>query len=144
MMITLARIRRFLTLHVLGDGLLLLGLLGLAAAGVLALIELGGGRGARADGVIIGLSNPPVVQFMPHKNGEPVQFTSDTRTTFWNAGDHVTVAYNSDDPRDAKIEGLTGRWFVPFVFGFWAIICLAAGAICTLMGRIVAKRRRQR
>jgi hypothetical protein len=140
----LARLRRFLTLSHISDALLLIGLVCLAVSGVLTLIELGSGRTAYAEGVIIGFGNPPMVQFVPRDKVDPIQFTSIMPTTNWNAGDHLQVAYNPDDPHDARIDGLRGRWWWPFVFGSLTILCLAAVAVCTLMGREVVRRWRRR
>jgi hypothetical protein len=139
----LARLRRFLTFPHIGDALLLIGLICLAVSGVLSLIELGSGRTAHAEGVIVGFSDPPVVQFVPRDKVDPVQFTSTMSTTYWNAGDHLEVAYNPDNPHDARIDGLRGRWWWPVIFGALAVLSLAAGAICTLMAREFVRRWRR-
>jgi hypothetical protein len=58
-------------------------------------------------------------------------------------GDHVPVAYAPDDPRNAGIDGLTGRWFLPALFAFLGGVFGVLGLGFALGGWILARPSRQ-
>src|SRR4051794_12695143 len=101
-------------LGIVGLAFLLLGLAGLVLAGTLAGIESRSRRCVSASGSILAASYRPVVQFTTAK-GEVIRFTNFVRSSFWNDGDTVSVAYDPAVPTDAAIDGIAGRWFFAFL-----------------------------
>ncbi|MFI5015298.1 MAG: DUF3592 domain-containing protein [Hyphomicrobiales bacterium] len=118
----------------MGSVFLTVGMIGFLAAAGLVLLELGSARRSSADGIVIGFSYGPVVEFTA-QDGTTARFASPVRSSFWHVGDHVRVAYAPEKTSDAAIDGFTGRWFLPSLFGFLAGVFLLTGGGLTFAGR---------
>lgn len=86
--------------------------------------EVVGERGARGTKLYY-----PFVRYRPHDRGAIVVFKA--RPGLWpspfDVGDTVTVAYDDEDPDNAKIVSFWTLWFMPGVLILFAVACLWAG-----------------
>lgn len=133
------RIQGLPALRIVGNVFLLIGLAGLLAAGVLAFLESRSARSATAEGVIVDFDYGPVVEFVA-PDGRKGRFSNSVRSSFWDRGDRVAVAYAPDDPNDAKIDGFAGRWFLPGLFSVLGGVFAAIGLVFGLIGRFGGRR----
>lgn len=73
----------------------------------------------------------PIVRYRPRQQGNSVTFKANPGLLWsspFDIGDRVTVAYNEDDPEDAKIVSFWMLWLLP-------ITLIVFGAGCLLGGR---------
>ena len=94
---------------------------------------------ARTEGTVIAVKRKrgakgmaldhPVVRFVPVETGETIEFRSPVglRPTPFAEGDPVEVAYDREDPQQAKIDSFWTIWFVPLVLALFGVACLFAG-----------------
>jgi hypothetical protein len=135
----MARVTGVRALPIIGLVFVCLGLAGLVAAGVLGWREMNSSRQAKADGVIVDFNNGPVVEYTTAQ-GVTAQFRSAVRSTSFVRGQHLPVAYDPADPADAAIDGFTGRWFLPGLFGILFGAFLVVGLVLSVMGRALRPR----
>ena len=95
---------------------------------------------ARTDGTVVAVKRKrgakgmaldhPVVRFVPVETGESIEFRSPVglRPSPFAVGDPVEVAYDREDPKQAKIDSFWTIWFVPLVLALFGIACLVAGS----------------
>ncbi len=72
----------------------------------------------------------PIVRFRPRHDGTGITFEATPGFTWvspFDVGDRVKVAYNEDDPEDAKIVSFWTLWFLPAVLVLFGAGCLFAG-----------------
>jgi hypothetical protein len=128
------------TFTILGVVFLLIGGVGLAVAGVFALMESQSGRTARADGVTITADYRALIQFTT-ASGQTVQFRNSINNTSNVVGAHVPVAYDPAKPQDADADSFAGRWFAPGLAAIVAtpffLLGLGFGAAGLMAGRRV-------
>lgn len=76
----------------------------------------------------------PVVRFQTVE-GATVEFESGLRTNppAYKKGQTVTVLYDPDEPRYAKIRGFFPLWFMPLILGFIGSIFLLVGTAMVVM-----------
>ncbi len=133
------RVRGPRALPIVGRVFLLLGLIGLAGAGILTSIEWRSRHTASASGTIADIERYPIVSFKT-PDGSIVRFTNTVRSSFWRTGDSVAVAYDPGNPSDAVVDGFAGRWFFALLAGLLGGVFFAVGVLLTLMGRAAMAR----
>ncbi len=86
--------------------------------------EIVGSRGARGA-----MLYHPIVRFHPKGRGTSIVFKA--KPGLWpspfDAGDRVTVAYDAEDPGDARIVSFWMLWFLPGTTVLFGLGCLLAG-----------------
>ncbi len=87
-------------------------------------VEIISERGARGMPLLY-----PVVEFLPEDMTEEIVFRA--RPGLWpspyEVGDPVLVAYEANDPTDAKIVSFWMLWFLPAVMILFGGACVLAG-----------------
>jgi len=115
-----------------------LGLAGLAAGAAAYALESGGPRSATAQATILAAGYHPLIEFKT-ADGTVVQFTSAVRSSFWQPGDRLAVAYDPGNPGNAAVDGIAGRWLLALLFtalgGGFASIGLVLGLLSALLRR---------
>jgi hypothetical protein len=122
-------------------GLGLLGGGGVAASKVKAFAD----RALSAEGTVIELRGSetyrPVVEFTA-ASGQRRTFAHGVSSSppAFDVGERVTVLYDPEDPRDARIAGTFSLWFLPIVLGgMGAVFALIGGGI--LAARAAGRRK---
>lgn len=122
--------------RIIGRVFLGIGLLVLTIAVVFAAIELTSRRTAHAEATVVSVSNSrPWVRFSS-ADGREAQFRGWVRNPSWEVGDHTAVVFDPQKPSDAQIDGIGGRWFLPFLFGLLGGIFTVLGAGFAIAGRL--------
>lgn len=123
-----------MAIRIVGPLFFFLGLVFLAAAGYLAFGQYNSVRSARAEGVLVLAGNQPIVQFTA-PDGAIVRFSKSVRSSYDVPGNHVTVAFNPQNPTDAEIYGFSGNWFLPIILGFMGSVFTIVGVVAMILTR---------
>lgn len=98
------------------NGMIVFGILCLAAAIVTLVLTLTGGRNlVETQGAIVGFtaSGAPTVEY--EVDGETYRFVSNISSSAYRQGQAFTVQYPASDPADGRAA--SGRFVAPIVFG---------------------------
>lgn len=118
-----------------------LGLTGLAAGAAAYALESGGTRSATAQATVVASGCHPLIEFKT-ADGAVVQFTSAVRSSFWQPGDRLAVAYDPANPSNAAVDGIAGRWLLAVLFaalgGVFALVGLGLGFLASILGKAAA------
>lgn len=130
-----------LALRLVSRALFVLSLCGLFGGLYLALEEMRSGRTLLAPGEIIG-TEPGLRFSFTTADGTRLRVGTRLPARFHREGDRVTIAYDPLIPQDARVDGLTGRYFdAVLAFGFGLILAFAGATVAATGQRRAAPRR---
>ncbi|GLS19268.1 hypothetical protein GCM10007874_22850 [Labrys miyagiensis] len=133
-MATGTRVRGPAALAIIGRIFLVLGLGGLAVAVYFAGNEWRGRHTATASARIVAIGKLPAMEFTM-ADGSVIRFTNNVRSSSWQVGDNVAIAYDPGNPSDAVVDGFAGRWFPAGLAGLLGGAFLILGVVLTVIGR---------
>jgi len=138
-MLSVRRVRGPRALPIVGAVFIVVGLIGLAAAALLAGIEGRSRHTAVATGRIAETGSFPIIEFKT-ADGSIVRFTNSVRSSLWRAGDTAAIAYDPENPSDAVVDGLLGRWFLAALAGLLGSVFFVVGVLLNWIGRAASRR----
>ena len=121
-------------LALIGRVFVVLGLVGLGAAVYFAGTEWRGRHTATTTAKIVSVGKFPAMQFTM-ADGSVIRFTNSVRSSSWQVGDDVAIAYDPSNPSDAVVDGFAGRWFQAGLAGLLGGVFLVLGMVLTVFGR---------
>ena len=138
-MVSSGRVTGPAALPMVGKVFILLGIVGLIASGVLAMVEKQGPRTALATGRIVAAEYNPLIEFTA-ADGAVIRFNNAVHSSFWSDGDSVPIAYDPANPQNASIDSFAGRWFLAGLTGMLGGFFLLTGIVLTVLGRSLMRR----
>lgn len=131
---TTKRASGVLALRIIGRIFLVLGLAGSAVALYFAGNEWRGRHIATASAKIVAIGKLPAMEFTM-ADGSVIRFTNNVRSSSWQVGDNVVIAYDPGNPSDAVVDGFAGRWFPAGLAGLLGGAFLVIGIVLAVIGR---------